>query len=245
MKLILFFAISLFLLACKKSEDRTCAKTAGEDAELELLLDPFNSLELNPNVRYILVQDTVEKVIVRGGGNLINLISATVDDQKLSIKNGNKCNFLRSYKHEVEVEIHLINIINVLFKGTKELSCKNQLNLPYLTFVVDEGAGTCNLNLKCTSLYLGSRLGWGNFNVSGKTNYLRIVMYGNGFGDLYNFQIIDSATVISESSERLKINLDDALIRAETSSNGDIWYIGTPSFLEYNRYGEGELIDKN
>ncbi|MDG1333640.1 MAG: DUF2807 domain-containing protein [Crocinitomicaceae bacterium] len=233
------------LAACKKAENRRCVKSAGADAELVHEVDPFNKLDIGPKMKVVLVQDTVEKVIVRGGENLINFIQLDVTDGKLTIENNNTCNFLRSYKHVIEVEIHLINVINVLFRGTKELSCSNQLDLPYLTFVIEEGAGQCNLNLNCNSLFLGSGFGWGNYDVEGQTNYLKIDLRDNGFGDLYDLQIQDSATVISSSSERMKINLGGTAARVETSSYGDVWYIGTPTFLEYNQYGEGELIDQN
>lgn len=235
----------VFLLACKKAEDRRCIKSAGEETELVHEVNSFDKLDIGPKVKVVLVQDSVERVIVRGGKNLVNFVQVNVTDGTLTISNENTCNFLRSYKHEVEVEIHLINIVNVLFKGTKELRCNGQLDLPYLTFVIEEGAGQCNLNVNCNSLYLGSGFGWGNYNVEGQTNYLKLEFRDNGFGDLYGLQIQDSATVISSSSERMKINLGGILARVETSSYGDIWYIGTPTFLEYNRYGEGELIDKN
>jgi hypothetical protein len=245
MRILLFTALGLVLIACKKPENRRCAKTAGEDSELVHMVDSFDKLDIGPNFKVVLVQDSVEKVIVRGGKNLINFIQLEVTDGILTIVNDNKCNFLRSYKHVVEVEIHLINVINVLFKGTKELSCANQLHLPYLTFEIQEGAGKCNLNLNCYSLFLGSGFGWGNYEVVGQTNFLKVNFRDNGFGDMYGLQVLDTATVISSSSERMKINLGGAAARVETSSYGDIWYIGTPTFLEYYQYGEGELIDKN
>ncbi len=245
MRILFFTLFGLVLIACKKPEDRRCAKTAGEDAELIHLVSSFDKLDLGANFKVVLVQDSVEKVIVRGGKNLINFIQIDVTNGTLTIVNDNKCNFLRSYKHVVEVEIHLINVINVLFKGTKDLSCSNQLNLPYLTFLIEEGAGKCDLNLNCYSLFLGSGYGWGNYKITGQTNYLKIDLRDNGFGDLYGLQVQDSATVISSSSERMKINLDGISARVETSSYGDIWYLGTPTFLEYYQYGEGELIDKN
>jgi len=247
MRILIMSIVGLMiLLACKKPENRQCVKSAGEETELVHGVDSFNKLHIGPNMKIVLVQDSVEQLIVRGGKNLVNFIQFNVsDDGTLTIENENKCNFLRSYKHEVEVEIHLINIINVLFNGTKPLECKNQLNLPYLTFVIEEGAGKCKLNLNSNSVYFGSSYGWGNYEVEGQANYVKIELRDNGFGDFYGFNIQDSATVISSSSERMKINLDGASARVETSSYGDIWYIGNPSFLEYNRYGEGELVDKN
>ena len=246
MKRVTLIILSMIVLAsCKKPEDRSCVKSAGEETELVHEVNSFNKLDIGPNVKITLVQDSIEQVIVRGGKNLVNFIQIDVTDGLLTIVNENKCNFLRSYKHEVEVEIHLINIVNVLFKGTKPLVCEGQLDLPFLTWVIEEGAGKCSLNVNSQALYLISGFGWGNFEVKGQTSYAKIDLRDNGFGDFYGLQIQDSVTMISSSSERSKINLDGTSARLETNSYGDIWYIGTPTFLEYNRYGEGELIDKN
>lgn len=246
MRLSFFYIIfGLVLLSCKKPEDRSCVKSAGEETEITHYVDAFNKLDIGPNMKVILVQDSEEKIIVRGGKNLVNFVQFDVTDGTLTLKNENKCNFLRSYKHEIEVEVHLVDLINVLFKGTKELKCANQLNLSFLTFVIQEGAGTCNLNLNCNSVYFVSGFGWGNYVVEGTANYARIDLRDNGFGDFTDFHLQDSVTVISSSSEKMEVNLDGIPARVETSSYGDIWYVGTPTFLEYNRYGEGELIDKN
>jgi hypothetical protein len=67
----------------------------------------------------------------------------------------------------------------------------------------------------------------------------------NGFGDAYDLQVNESLNVVSYSSEVIKINAEGAQFRAEVGSNGDLWYKGNPTFLEYNRYGTGELLDKN
>ena len=241
----LFVVIGWVLFACKKPENRSCVKSAGEDTELTHQLESFDKLDIGPNMKIVLVQGSAEKIVIRGGKNLVNFIQFDITDGMLTLVNENKCNFLRSYKHEIEVEIHFVNLINVLFKGTKELKCASELSVPFLTFVIEEGAGTCNLDVNCTALYLISGFGWGNFVVNGSTNYVKIDLRDNSFGNFNGLQVQDSATVISSSSEKMEVNLNAINARVETSSYGDIWYIGTPTSLEYNRYGEGELIDKN
>lgn len=233
------------VISCKKAEDRTCFKFAGDPSEKEILLESFQSLDLGPHIRYELVQDTVEKVVLSGGENLLNLIRVEVVDNKLLIRNENKCNFLRSYKKEVKVTIHLVNIFTLYYSGSKEISCLNQLNLGYLQLIMLDGAGKCNMNVNCSYLNTVVSNSWGNFELHGQTNYLRMNVKANGFGSAYDLNVIDSLTVISESSGLVKVNAEGALMRAETSSNGDIWYIGTPSYIEYNQYGTGALVDKN
>lgn len=233
------------LFACKKAENRKCFKTAGGDSEKTVHVGTFHQLELGPHIRYVLVQDTVEKVVLSGGKNLLNFISTDVVDNRLVVKNKNKCNFLRSYKKEVKAEIHLKTLHKVLFEGTKALDCQGQLDLPYLTVVTRDGAGDFNLNVKSSVLSMVITNGWGNFNLTGETDYMKLDIRVNGSTDAYGLTVNDSLDVISTSSGLIKVNAHGAQFRAEVSSNGDIWYIGTPSSKEYNRYGEGELIDRN
>jgi hypothetical protein len=245
MRISLCIAIILFLLGCKKAEDRACFKSAGSHGVKEIELGTFNRMELGPRMRFILIQDTVEKIVLSGGENLLNSIETEIVDGVLTVKNANKCNFLRKLTHEVLVQIHLKNVYHIIFEGTKELTCKNQLVLPYLTFVIRDGAGKCNLNVNCDALTTVVTYGWGNFELSGQTNYLKLDIRSNGFGSAYDLQVQDSLNIISSSSELVKINGDGAAVRAELSSYGDIWYVGSPNTLEYNKYGEGELINKN
>lgn len=235
----------LFLFACKKAEDRRCVKSAGEESSIEVQLTPFEFLDLGPHLKYVLVQDTAEKLVISGGKNLLNFVESSVVDKKLSISNGNKCNFLRSYKHEVTVEIHLKNIYNVHFMGTKGLSCEGSLNLPYLTWVIEDGAGMCDLNLNSDVVYMVISNGWGRFKLNGSAKYLKMDVRTNGRGDTYDMSVQDSIHLIHSSSELLKINMNGAAARIEIGSNGNAWFTGTPSSLEYNQYGSGELIDQN
>lgn len=247
MRQALFFIIVLATLlnACKKAEDRRCFKTAGDDATLEVPLGNFGRLDLGARINYILVQDTVNKVVLSGGRHLISMIRLEiVDGDLLVIENRNTCSFLRSYKKEVTAEVHVTSIYNVSFKGTRDLNCANTIKSDYFTFFTLEASGTCNLNIegKYCTIVCGK---WGNFNLSGTTNYLKLEMRENAFGDATNIQVNDSLNVISYSSELTKISANNIQLRAEVSSSGDIWYLGNPASIEYNQYGSGALVDKN
>lgn len=245
MKFLYAIVILLVFFSCKKAEDRACVKSAGDEATREIVLPDFNRLFLGPHINYTLVQDTVNKMIVSGGKNLLNFVTSDVSDGLLSIENKNKCNFLRSYKKEINVELHFKNIINVLFEGTKPLVCKNQLQLNDVVFVIRDGAGNVDLDLSANSLSMIVTHGWGNFNLHGQVNYLRLEVRSNGFGDAYDVQVNDSVHVISNTQGLIKVNGNNALMRAELIIDGDVWYIGNPSYLDVQKYGNGELIDKN
>ena len=245
MRTILPLLTLLILFGCEKSEDRSCFKAVGGETNKEIPLDAFDKLYLGPHLKYVLIQSDEEKVVLYGGKNLLNFIETTVEDGKLSIRNKNQCNFLRSYDKVVTVHVYLKDIMNVLFEGTHELSCNNTLNVADLTFVIRDGAGAVELDLNASSLHTIVTHGWGNFTMRGQVGYMKLEINSNGFGSTYAMNVLDSLHVISNTSELVKVNANNCSFKAQTHSTGDIWYIGNPSLLEFYGYGSGNLIDKN
>lgn len=238
--------VLLVLLSCKKTEDRNCFKTVGELTTREIALEDFDKLYLGPHLKYVLVQDTVNKVVLTGGKNLLNFIEASIDEEKrLNLRNINKCNFLRDYDKVVTAEIHVKKIVNILFEGTHELLCPLTLNTDYMAVVIRDGAGKVNLLINAYELYANVTYGWGNFELTGTVNYLNLQINGNGFGTTYDLHVNDSLDIVSNTSETLKVNADGCKFRPQILSNGSIWYIGVPASVTLNTYGTGELVDKN
>ena len=237
--------IVVLCFSCKKSEDRRCLKSAGIDTIKVIHLDPFSELLLGSDLNFVLVQSNEEKVVVQGGKNLVNFVDVSIDDECLKITNRNNCNFLRSYKHQLTVEVHLKKIESVLFQGSKPLVCENQLICNDLFVRIEEGAGELNLDIDCDKLYCDVYKGWGNMVLTGNTDFLRLLARGNGFVDSYGLNVADSLHVISDTPRDIKINADAAILRSETSQNGDIWYIGLPQLIDHNQLGTGGLVDKN
>lgn len=235
----------IVLIGCKKPEERKCIKSAGDETEIIVVTDDFNRLYLGPHIKFTLVQDTVDFVILRGGKNLLPFVDFEYEDGRLSLTNSNKCNFLRSYKHEIEAEIHFDYIYNIEFDGTKELQCPKTINSNYFRLTLQESAGRVNLDLNADLLHLSVERNWGNFDIKGNVNFLRLAIEGSGFGTTENLIVQDSIHVISKSSEDISINANAVYLRAQTHKAGNIFYTGFPNSIEYDKIGEGELIDNN
>lgn len=245
MKFICFFSIMIVLFSCKKPEDRACIKSFGEDDSLEVPVTNFNLLFLPEKINYVLVQDTVEKVVLRGGKNMLNFIKIEVIDNRLEIHNENKCSFLRSYKHKVTAEIHFKELINIHYEGTEELTNKGTLELGWLTLLIRDGAGPVKLNMNAAAVFTTISHGWGDFTFTGNVGHLNLNVRSNGYCDTYGFNVADSITVVSNTPGTVKVNADNAVLKAEISGSGDIWYKGTTigDPIVY-RYGTGELLKK-
>jgi hypothetical protein len=240
---LVFFGSLLF--SCKKSEDRVCFKGTGKQGRLEISVSSFDKLDLYEHIEYELIQDSLDKVVIKGGKNLLNRINILVDDFTLIIKNENKCAFLRTYKNVIKVEIHFTNLNTLNYFGTELLTNLNSLKLNSLSLMMKNGSGTIQLNLDTDQLRVNVSSGYGNFILNGSAKYANIQVGSNGFCDAYGLSVADSISVVSNTPSPIKINADHADLRAEIKNGGDIYYIGAPSTILFNQYGNGKLIDKN
>ena len=241
---VLSFIVLVFS-ACKKPENRPCWKTAGEETELTIAVEPFTKMFLKEHVEFVLVQDTIEKVVLTGGKNLLNFIAVSVSDQTLEISNENKCTFFRSYDKKVKAEIHFKSIENIHYEGSESLTNKGKLNFSWLTLLIRDGAGPVNLNFDALVVIATISHGWGDFTFTGNVNYANFNVWSNGFCNTYGLNVKDSITVVSSTQGPVHINADQVKLKAETNGSGNIYYRGVPSSMTFNKYGLGELIDDN
>jgi hypothetical protein len=235
----------LIIFSCKKAPNRTCFKSTGKEVRVEIALNSFNRLELYEHLEYELIQDSLDKVVVIGGSNLVNKVSASIEDNSLILKNENKCAFLRSYKKVIKVEIHLTNLTTLNYYGTEPVTNLNKLKFSNFNLTMKNGSGKINLNLDADQLFANVSSGYGDFVMNGTANYANIQVKSNGFCNTNGLVVLDSITVVSNTPAVLKINANLVDLRAEIKNGGDIYYIGVPSIILLNQYGKGSLINKN
>lgn len=241
---ILLCTVCLVFYSCKKSENRTCFKFAGKDTEKEISLTEFDKMKLFQKIEYVLIQDSLNKVVLKGGENLLNLIKVEIADGCLTMENNNKCAFLRSYDRKVKAEIHFTQLSDLEYQGTDNLTNEGTLNLSWFLFKILSGSSTVKLNMNADVVYAYTA-GYSDFTFTGKANYSNLVINSNSYCDTYGFEVKDSITVINNSVGLVKINADQINLKAEIKKSGSVWYKGFPVIQTYNQYGTGELLDKN
>ena len=244
-KYIFVIVLIVAASACKKAEKRSCWKSVGENATKEIQLEPFNKIKLHAHLNYLLVQDSTDKLVLKGGKNLLNFVSAERVEDVLEIKNENKCNFLRDYDQKITVEIHFTSLINIHFEGSEPLLSEGKLKFDWLTLLIRDGAGPVELDFEAQYINTILAHGFGSFKYTGSTNRANFNIRSNGYGDAYGLSVNDSLTVVSKTQGDVKINADGAKLKAQTEADGDILYKGLPSSIQFNQYGTGNLVDAN
>lgn len=246
MKIQVLAIVVLLVVGCKKPEERTCWKFAGDKSSMNIPLGEFDKLFLGPHLKFTLVQDTVNYLEVIGHENLIQLVNAEISEGVMRIENKNKCNFLRNYDTKlIEVVIHFKELINLEFQGTEPLNSEGVLNLNYFTFMIKDGAGPVNLSLNADVIYASVNHGFGDFTLTGNVNYANFRISSNGYCNTNQLNIQDSIDVIYNSAVESTFNFHNVPARVEILSLGNVRYIGNPTSIEFLDYGEGDLINGN
>ena len=241
MKWFNLFLISILVFSCKKPEDRSCFKKSGELSARTYYFGAFNQLHLKEHITFKLVQDSTNKVLVRGGNNLLNFIEVVGENGLLTIQNKNRCNYLRSYEIP-EVEIHYTKLINILFEGTERLYNEDTLITDYLTITLRDGAGHMELNVNAIDVNAINTHGWGRLTLKGETQSLRANLMGDGKFDFSQVTAINQVKLITSSSVDQRVNAAGIPLHVELNGVGNVYYYGLPSVINTVQYGKGKLI---
>ena len=160
------------LYSCKPPNERNCFKGAGESDSLIVELPHFSKLVLDEYMTFILVQDTVEKVRIYGGENLLNHIVLNTDNsEEIIISNENRCRFLRYKNNEILVYIHFKHLDALIYNGSETLSNDGVLQLDDIQITTTGAAGSINLNLTANEIYNYNELGWPDITLSGSCDF--------------------------------------------------------------------------
>jgi len=65
--IVLFSLIIFVFSSCKKAENRPCFKSFGDLSELEISIDSVQKFELYGGLVYNFYQDTLRKIVIKGG----------------------------------------------------------------------------------------------------------------------------------------------------------------------------------
>jgi hypothetical protein len=243
-QLIFIVPLLALVLSCKKAEDRSCFKSIGDSAERKVDLQEFDKLKLYKNLKFHLVPDTANFAIIKGGKNLINLVTFTLEDGYLNVQNENQCNFLRSYDHVIEVELHIKKVNIIDFYGSQPMTNSDTLKADYFNLFIDKGAGSVSLTIETDYANAYVNEGAGDYTLKGKILFGHFRVSDNGYADVTGLQIQDGIEISSWSSGTIKCRANQIPLTVNIFRAGDVWYYGTPTSITLNQEGSGQLIAK-
>lgn len=246
MRFLIYISILVFIsTSCKKSEDRTCFKSTGDEVTIDVDLEEFNGLYLLQNLTYHFVPDTKNFARITGGENLVKHVSFNYFDSILYVINENDCNFLRSYDKSIYVEIHYKSIHSTRYMGSQTLTNSDSIKGEYFNLYVDQGSGSVDLTISTDFSNATVADGVGDYILRGRVRFAHFQIHDNGFADVTNVIPSEGLEITSNSAGIMKCRADGVPLIVNIHSHGDVWYYGNPSSIHINKTGEGNLLNKN
>lgn len=229
--------IVLVFAGCKKEN---CFKSTGKIVTEERQLEDFGKIELSDYINLFITQDTVNRILVEAGENLISAVVTEVNDGVLVIKNNNMCNWMRSYKKQINVYLFCRNLFMINYNGAGDVKSMNTIVSDSVELNFWSGAGQISLDVQCRIVRIHMHTGVGDAEVSGTTQYLSCFYRGNGQVRCTNLQASD-AYIDSKGTNDCYINTTGHL-SARIGYIGNVYYSGQPSSIESEITERGRLI---
>ncbi len=238
-----YMLLCIFLSSCNKENAWDCVKTAGETTtELRYLTD-FDKIVIYDKIDVFLIADSVSYVEVKSGKNIIPKLTTEVENNELTIKNENRCNWVRSFDIPVEVYVHYVNIKQIDARGAGNIITRNTIITDRLLINAWESVSTIDIDIETDYLKAALHTGNADLNVSGKTKKVYFYVNPNGYLNALGLES-DYLSITSNSPADSYVHADKSFI-AVLNYVGSVFYTGSPTYLyiEENHSGKCLALD--
>lgn len=238
----ILFLIMLGILGatgCKKN-GFDCFTSTGKIIQEDRYVADFDSIDIRDYVNLVLIQDTVNKVVVEAGENIIRNITTNVIDRQLNIRNNNTCNWVRSYNKPINVYVSVKNLWKIYYQSSGNINTSNTLNSDSLKIVIWGGCGSLNLEMDINTGYFLLIMGTVDINLKGNCDICSIASSDYGFIDCRELTT-GYSYIINNGSNDSYVSASQYL-EATIGSIGNIYYTGNPAKVVTYINGSGRVI---
>ena len=145
----LFIIPLFFLLTCKKENNCDCLKGTGKIVKEERTVAHVNYFKFGRGkLNCFITNDSIYKVEIEAGSHLIDLIKTEVRGDTLFFTNDNKCNFMRSYKPQINIYISTPDLVGIIQTGVGKIKSTNTLTGSFIS-VETWSSGDVTLDVNC------------------------------------------------------------------------------------------------
>lgn len=237
MKALIIILMTLGIIGCKKSSERTCFKGIGDVITYEREANSFNDIQLNDFVDLIVVWDSVHSINITTGENLIEFIGTEISNNKLVITDGNKCDFLRDMNFRSVITVGTPDLSTLEVYGSGDVEIRHD-SLGSFRLKSEDWNGKATIDIECDSISTDI-LGSPRMTFKGTTDFAFFYMFGNSNQDASELNV--SKCILNwNSTGELKIN-SNGEVYGEIFSSGDV--INKSSAINsITSYGTGSYI---
>ncbi len=216
-----------------------CFKSTGDIAIEYRTLAAFDTIETYDNISVFLTTDTFFEVKIEAGENLIPLIKTEVKNNKLTIKNDNSCNWVRSFTTPVNVHISMPSPGGIINEGIGKITSLNKVKDRTLLIKMTS-SGDVDLQLDIPHLLGNLSASEGNLYLTGNCNLFEIFYLGTTIINGTDLAI-EKAYIETTGTGDFHLNVSDE-IGANIGWVGNVYYTGNATVAYANYTSTGRII---
>lgn len=230
--------IILFILTgC--SEENACLKRTGDPVTFVADDNAFYKLELHDAIKVELIQHEDTIVEISTGENLKNFISLDITDETLTIKDNNRCNWVRGYNN-TSIKIYHPAISQITHFGNNRIFSTDTLFYPVLKLLSKNHSGDFDLIVNNSKIFISIN-DVSNIYISGKTNELFAGVYsGDGRVEAQDLNAKHVSFFHRGTNDILLHPID--VLQGKIVGIGNVIYYNEPSNISVEDHGPGELM---
>jgi len=232
--------IVVVLCSCKKGNKWDCLNSTGEIIMEERAVTDFNEIRISDNINVILTQDTVNKVVMEAGENLLEKIEVEVNGVVLTLKNNNKCNWTRSYKKQINAYITVKDLATITHDGYGRVTGTNTIIMDSLVIHMNSN-GDIELDIDADYFHADTHE-TGDLILSGKVWSFGVWTSGNTWIKCENL-VSKYAYIQTNSTGDCNVH-SNYLLDIVLNSIGNVNYSGNPSIVTIKNNGKGSVNEK-
>ena len=236
---LLLLLPTLFVLSCAKDGGK-CFSNSGTVIVQERAVPDFDSIALYDNVDVILTQDTINRVSVEAGKNIIGGITTQVVNNQLVIHNMNRCNWLRSYDTPINVYVSVRNIWKIRYESAGNITSTNTIRSWYLKIELWGGCGVIDLDVNVNDGFFIQQMGTADLILRGLCKISSV--YAGDFGKLQLGGLNTGYSFVKNNGTNDCYVSASKYLDATVGSMGNIYYTGNPDTLYTHITGSGAVI---
>jgi hypothetical protein len=236
-------SILMLLGSCNKPDAPDCFKKAGANGVEWRDSEAFHSIEVRDYFTEVLLYPSENyRIAIESPENLIPKITTDIRNGILTIGNDNRCNFVRSFKHQVRIRVFAPDIRAIrLFAGAGDFTVPEAYLVDSLAIEGHDFVGIFIGNFTGRTVNAELHAGLGDAEISGQLEDLHLYNLGYGYIDTHQLES-NRAFVNNGSTNAMSIKAPEWYLFCEIRGSGNVKCQGTPPNFDLARKGTGELI---
>lgn len=241
LRIISLLFIAFLLHSCNKDNASGCITKVGDIIiEERSFSQAFNTLDIRDNAKVTIKEGPEYKAIVRGGANLMESYTTTVEGYKLVIENKAVCQWLRDQNTPYEVYITMPQIDSILYSGYGDISSDGILEVDTFLFDTKNAVGNVDMEFSGDYLELIQHTGATNIHFKGSFDYVYTYSSSYSIINLSELSVIE-AFFVNKGTGDFKVSCSDYM-KVKIDLTGNIYYDQDPEILVESHLGSGQLI---